>query len=80
MDDKNLFTEFQLAAADMRRVELYDSDDSKEVLLQDSALRGNDSATEGHGAESVGVGLLSPLAGGAVVDVDAAKPAHADEM
>lgn len=64
----------------MRRLELDDSDGSEEALLQENTLRGNESATDGNGAESVGVGLLSPPAGGAVVDVDAAKPAHADEM
>ncbi|XP_060776886.1 cyclic AMP-responsive element-binding protein 3-like protein 4 [Neoarius graeffei] len=81
-DDKTLLAEFQpaAAAADVRRLELDDSDGSEEAPLQENTLRGNESATDGNGAESVGVGLLSPPAGGAVVDVDAAKPAHADEM
>ncbi|XP_053095645.1 cyclic AMP-responsive element-binding protein 3-like protein 4 [Pangasianodon hypophthalmus] len=84
-DDKHLPPEFR-PAADVQRAERYDTDDSQredrkqEVLLQEDALKGNDSATEGNGAESVGVGLPSPPGGGAVVDVDAAKPAHADEM
>lgn len=72
--------------ADTQRMERYDRDDStredrkQEVLLQDDPLKGNESVTEGNGAEPVGVGLPSRPAGGAVVDVDVTKPAHADEM
>lgn len=84
-DDKTLLAEFQpAAAANLQRAERYDTDDSKgedrkqEVLLQDDTLKGNDSATQGNGVDSVG--LPSRPAGGAVVDVDMAKPAHADEM
>ncbi|KAG7335423.1 hypothetical protein KOW79_000116 [Hemibagrus wyckioides] len=79
VDDKNLLVELQQVAADTRRVEregadtLEREDRKQEVLLQDDALRGNRSATVGNGAESYPVG-------GAAVDVDTAKPAHADEM
>lgn len=86
-DDKNLLAVFQVAAvADTQQAEHYDMEKSnreekkQEVLLQDDALKGNDSTTEGNGDESVGVGLAALPAGGAVVDVDMAKPAHADEM
>lgn len=84
-NDKNILVDFQLAA-DTRRAERYDTDDptvedrKQEVLLKNDVLKGNDSVTEGNGAESVGVDLSSPPGGGAVADVDAAKPAHADEM
>ncbi|KAK3551828.1 hypothetical protein QTP70_029004 [Hemibagrus guttatus] len=79
VDDKNLLVEFQQVTVDTKRVQRDDADTSEsedrkqEVLLQDDALGGNCSVTDGNGAESHPVG-------GAVVDVDAAKPAHADEM
>lgn len=86
-DDKTLLAEFQsAAAANLQQAERYDTDDSKgedrkqEVLLQNDTLKGNYSVTQGNGVDSVGVGLPSRPAGGAVVDVDMAKPAHADEM
>lgn len=79
VEDKSLLTEFQPA-------ERYDPDDSEredrkqEVLLLDDVFKGNESTVEENGVESVDVGLPSSSAGGAKVDVDAAKPAHADEM
>ncbi|KAK2855293.1 hypothetical protein Q7C36_007162 [Tachysurus vachellii] len=84
VDDKNLPAEFQLAAVDMPIVQRDNMDNSKredrkqEVLLQDDALTRNRSVTEGKGAESES--SPSHPVGGAVLDVDAAKPAHADEM
>ncbi|TSK77023.1 hypothetical protein Baya_5434 [Bagarius yarrelli] len=56
------------------------SDRKQEVLFQEEVLKGNYSATEENRVESVGIGLPSPPAGGAVVDSDTTKPAHADEM
>lgn len=85
-DDRRLLAEFQPAPADTQRTERYDTDESRkedrkqEVLLQNDTLKGNESVTEGNGVEPVGVGLPSRPAGGAVVDADVAKPAHADEM
>lgn len=55
-------------------------DRTQEVMFLDDVLKGNESTMEGNGVEQVDVGLRSPPAGGAMVDVDAAKPAHADEM
>ncbi|KAI5618328.1 cyclic AMP-responsive element-binding protein 3-like protein 4 [Silurus asotus] len=84
-DDKSLLTEFQ-SVVEMQRGENYDTDDSnrddrlQEILLQEDTQKGNDSETEENGKELVNVNLQSPPAGGAVVDVDATKPAHADEM
>lgn len=84
VDDKNLSAEFQLAAVDMPIVQRDNMDNSKredrnqEVLLQDDTLTGNRSAAEGKGVESES--SPSHPVGGAVLDVDAAKPAHADEM
>ncbi|KAI5106057.1 cyclic AMP-responsive element-binding protein 3-like protein 4 [Silurus meridionalis] len=84
-DDKSLLTEFQ-SVVEMQRGENYDTDDSnrddrlQEILLQEDTQKGNDSATEENGKEIVNINLQSPPAGGAVLDVDATKPAHADEM
>lgn len=85
-DDKTpVLAELQ-PAADMQRVERFDSDDAKrddrkqEVVLPDDAMKLNDSTVEGNGVEPVSVDSPSPSAGGAAVDVDMTKPAHADEM
>lgn len=81
--EKSLLAELHPAGAAAERYDTGDlkrQDRKQEVLRQDDALKGNCSAGKGNGAESVGVSLQSPPAGGPVVDVDASKPAHADEM
>ncbi|XP_062848636.1 cyclic AMP-responsive element-binding protein 3-like protein 4 [Trichomycterus rosablanca] len=86
VDDKKNIRELQPSLLDVQQVEQTLTEGSEaeksaqEVLVVDVQQKQNDSTVVENQQKSMDVDSDSPAAGGSKLDVDAAKPAHADEM